>query len=200
MATKNVTNPVNVNNIVANLEQGLIGARSTKQATSTLNQSRKALGGIQNEAIVIGKNDEKKKIYSTVGSLMATVGCPYSGGQVSLASIKAAVPDYLKDNEGRLSICKNVVQRVKVGKQTYALYRKDENGEFKSVSIYQPAPVRDNSWSPYLICVMLVQGHFLEETIARVDKSKADYEALKSAGNLYVHDNLTNEYVPVTVK
>ena len=124
MSKKNET-IVNVNNQVTNLEQGMTGARSTKNVTSTLNQSRKSLSGIQNEPITIGRDAEKKRVYSTVGALMETCGCPYVNGQVPLSSIKAAVADYLRGKEGELQICKNVVQRAKVGKQNYVLYRKD---------------------------------------------------------------------------
>ena len=191
---------VNVNNVVANFEQGMTAARSTKQATGSINQARKGLGGIQSEAIVIGKNAEGKKIYSTVGSLLSTVGCPYSGGQVSLAAIKKACADYLKDSEGAMRICRNVVQRVKVGKTSYTLYRKDENGKFKSVTIYQPAKVNDHRWDSYKIVVMLVQSHWLDDTIAMCEKSKAEFENLKATNGLYVHDELTDEYVPYTVK
>lgn len=199
MATKNET-IVNVNNQVANLEQGMTASRSTKNATSTLNQSRKALGGIQNEPITIGRDEQKKKVYSTVGSFLGEMGCPYVNGQVSLAAIKAAVADYLRDKEGALQICKNVMQRTKIGKQTYLLYRKTENGEFKAVSVYQPAPVRDNGWSPYLICVMLAQSHFIGETKAACEASKAEFERLRDAGELYVHDDLTGNYVPVALR
>lgn len=200
MANKVNNQTVNVNNIVANIEQGMTAARSTKVAASTINQARKALAGIQNEAIVIGKNDEKKKIYSTVGSLMETVGCPYTGGQITLAAIKAAVADYLRDKDGNMQVCKNVVQRTKIGKQSYVLYREDENGDYKTVSIYQPAPVRDNAWDPYKICVMLVQSHWLDETIAKCEASQAEFDELKKNGGLFVKDELTNSYVPVTVK
>lgn len=200
MKTNNSIQSVNVNNVVANFEQGMTAARSTKYASASINQARKALGGIQNEAIVIGKNDEKKKIYTTIGSFLSSVGCPYSGGQVALSAIKAAVADYLKDKDGNMQICKNVVQRTKVGKSTYVLYRKDENGKFKSVSIYQPAPVRDNGWDPYKICVMLVQSKFIDDTIAMCEASKAEFDKLNAEGGLYVHDELTDEYVPVTIK
>lgn len=199
MTKKNET-IVNVNNQVANLEQGMTASRSTKNATSTLNQARKSLGGIQNEPITIGRDEQKKKVYSTVGSFMETMGCPYVNGQVTLAAIKAAVHDYLCGKEGELQVCKNVVQRTKVGKQSYVLYRKNEKGEFKAVTIYQPAPVREQGWSPYLICVLLAQSHFIEETIAACDASKAEFERLRDAGELYVHDELTDSYVSIALR
>ena len=191
---------VNVNNVVATIEQGMIAARNTKIATGSINQARKGLGGIQDEAICIGKNDKGEKIYTTIGKFLATVGCPYVGGQVSLVSIRKACADYLKDSEGAMQICRNVVQRTKVGKTSYVLYRQDENGKFRPVSIYQPAKVNDHGWDSYKIVVMLVQSHWLDKTIEKCDQSKADYEALKANGGLYVHDELTDEYVPVTIK
>lgn len=191
---------VNVNNIVANYQQAHTGARSIKVATSTLNQARKALGGIAQEPIAIDRDENKKKVYTTVGSFMETVGCPYAGGQVTLASIKQAWADYLKDKDGAMLLCKNVVQRTKVGKTSYVLYRKDEDGKFKAVSIYQPAPVRDNGWDPYRIVEGLAQSHFIEETIAKCEASKAEFEKLNAEGGLYVHDELTEEYVTVTIK
>ena len=199
MKTNN-NSTVNVNNQVANYAQAHTGARSIKVATSTLNQARKALGGIAKEPIVIGKDENKKKVYSTTGAFMETVGCPYKGGQVTLASIKQAWADYLKDKDGNMLLCKNVVQRTKVGKQSYVLYRKEEDGKFKSVSIYQPAPVRENGWDPYRICEGLAQSKFIEETIAMCEKSKSAFEELNAIGGLFVHDELTGEYVAVTVK
>lgn len=196
--TKN--NAVNVNNQVANYAQAHTGARSIKVATSTLNQARKALGGISTEAIVIGKNDKREKVYTTVGSFMESVGCPYSEGQVSLASIRDAWAPYLKNEEGSMLICKNVVQRVKVGKSTYVLYRKDDKGAYKAVSIYMPAPVRDNGWDPYRICEGLAQSKFIDEVIATCEASKAEFDRLNAEGELFVHDALTDEYVPMKVK
>ena len=191
---------VNVNNQVANYAQGHTAARSTKVATSSLNQAKKALGGIQNEPIVIGKDENKKKVYTTVGSFMETVGCPYSGGQVSLASIKQAWADYLKDENGSMLLCKNVVQRTKIGKQSYVLYRVDEEGKYKAVSIYQPSPVRDNGWDPYRICEGLAQSKFIDEVRATCEASQKAFDELNANNGLFVHDALTGEYVPVTVK
>ena len=191
---------VNVNNQVANYAQGHTAARSTKVATSSLNQAKKALGGIQNEPIVIGKDENKKKVYSTVGSFLQTCGCPYVNGQVPLSGIKSAWADFLKDKEGSLLICKNVVQRTKIGKQTYMLYRKDEEGKYKAVSIYQPSPVRDNGWDPYRICEGLAQSKFIDETIAACEASKLEFETLRENGGLYVHDSLTGEYLPISLR
>ena len=199
MKTNNET-IVNVNNIVANYKQAHTGARSIKVATSTLNQARKALGGIATEPIAIDRDENKKKVYTTVGSFMETVGCPYAGGQVTLAAIKQAWADYLKDKDGAMLLCKNVVQRTKVGKTSYILYRKDEDGKMKTVSIYQPAPVRDNGWDPYRIVEGLAQSKFIAETIAKCEASKAEFEKLNAEGGLFVHDELTGEYVPVTIK
>ena len=202
MSTKKNSNQVNVNvnNLVANYQQAHTSARSIKVAASTLNQARKALGGIANEAIVIGRNDKKEKIYTKVSTFMETVGCPYKGGQVPLSSIKNAWADYLKDKDGNLMVCKNVVQRTKIGKMSYTLYCKGEDDKFKAVTIYQPAPVRDNGWDPYKICEGLAQSKFIDEVSETCEKSKKDFDELNANGGLYVHDTITNEYVPVTVK
>ena len=191
---------VNVINVVTNYKQAHAGARSIKFVASTLNQARKALGGIADEPIAIGKNAKGEKVYTTVGSFMETVGCPYTKGQVTLAAIKKAWAPYLKDKEGSLLMCKNVNKRVKIGKTTFLLYRKDENGDYKTVSVYQPAPVRDNGWDPYRICDGLAQSKFIDETKADCEASMAEYEALKANHGLYVHDPLTDKYVPVNVK
>lgn len=196
----NKNNAVNVNNFVNNYAQAHTGARSIKVAAGSINQARKALGGIGNEAIVIGKNEKKEKVYSTVSKFMEAVGIPYGNGQVSLASIKEAWADYLKDKDGNLLICRAVNQRVKIGKQNYILYRKDEEGKFRAASIYQPAPVGDHSWDPYRICEGLAQSKFIDEVQATCEASKAEFEQLKADGALYVHDALTDEYVSVKVK
>ena len=199
MSKKNET-IVNVNNQVANYDQAHTAARSTKVATSTMNQARKSFGGIQNEPITIGRDESKKKVYSTVGSFMETVGCPYVRGQVSLSAIKGAWADFLKDKDGHLLVCKNVVQRTKIGKQSYVLYRKGEDGKMKAASVYEPAPVRDNGWDPYRICEGLAQSKFIEETKASCEKSKKEFETLQANGELYVHDELTGEYVTVVLR
>ena len=198
MAT--IKNAVNVNNAVTNYAQAHAGARSIKVTCGSMNQARKALGGIGSEAIVIGKNDKKEKVYTTVSTFMETMGIPYANGQVQLAAIKAAWASYLKDEKGNLLICRNVNQRVKIGKQNYVLYRKDEEGKFKAASIYMPAPVGDNSWDPYRICEGLAQSKFIDEVKATCEASKAEFEQLKADGALYVHDALTDDYVPVKVK
>ena len=199
MSKKNET-IVNVNNQVANYAQAHTGARSIKVATSTLNQARKALGGIQNEPIAFGRDENRKKVYTTVGSFMEVCGCPYVSGQVTLSAIRAAWAPYLMNSEGAMLVCKNVVQRTKVGKQTYVLYRRDEEGKYKAASIYQPAPVRENGWDPYRICEGLAQSKFIEETIAACEASKAEFERLRTAGELYVYDALTDNYVAIELR
>ena len=191
---------VNVNNSVINYAQAHMGARSIKVKCGSMNQARKALGGIGNEPIVIGKNDKKEKIYTTVGAFMGVVGIPYSNGQVQLASIKAAWDAYLKDDKDNLLLCRNVNQRVKIGKQNYLLYRQDAEGKYKPASIYMPAPVGDNSWDPYRICEGLAQSKFIDEVKATCEASKAEFDELKANGALFVHDALIDKYVPVDVK
>lgn len=195
----NSNSTVNVN-MVANYAQAHTGARSMRTVTGTLNQARKSLGGIGNEVIVIGRNEKKEKIYTTVAKFMESVGIPYGRGQVQLASIKAKWNGFLKDEEGRLMTCKKVIQRVKIGKQNYILYRQDENGAFKTVSIYKPAAVRDTSWTPYIICEGLAESAFIEEVKATCEKSQSEFDELKANGGLYVHDSLTNEYIPFVEK
>lgn len=199
MKTKNNYSEVNVN-MVANYAQAHTGAGSMRKVTGTLNQARKSLGGIGNEAIVIGRNEKKEKIYTTVAKFMESVEIPYGNGQVLLASIKKAWNHYLCDKEGNLMLCKKVIQRAKIGKQSYVLYRQDEDGEYKAVSIYQPAAVRDTGWTPYLICEGLAQSKFIDEVKATCEKSQADFDELKDNGGLYVHDSLTGEYVPYQEK
>lgn len=191
---------INTNSIVSNYKQAHNAARNIKVAASTLNQARKALSGIQNEPIMIGRDENKQKLYSTVASFMDVVGCPYKRGQVSLSAILDAWADFLKDEEKSPMLCKNVSMRVKIGKTTYRLYTKDEDGKFHPVSVYKPATVPTTGWDPYKICEGLAQSKFAEETMDACEKSKAAYEQLKKDGNLYVHDTLTDKYIAVKVK
>ena len=197
MTKKSSTPIVSVNNQVVNYQQAHAGARSIKVAAGTLNQARKSLGGIADEPIAIGRDSKRNKVYTTVGSFMASVGCPYEKGQVALSAIKSAWADYLKDSEGRMLLCRNVNQRIKIGKQNYLLYHADENGKMKPVSVYQPTPVRDNGWDPYRICEGLAQSKFIDETIVACTLSMGEFERMRQSHELFVLDSLTGDYIPV---
>ncbi len=198
MKTNN-NSTVNVNE-VANYAQAHTGARSMRAVTSTISQAAKSLGGIGDEVITIGRTDSKEKIVTTVVNFFGSLDIPYGNGRVIFASIRAKWNPYLVGEKGEFMICKNVIQRVKINKQSYVLYRMTEKGDYKAVSLYQPAIVRETAWTPYLICEGLAQSKFIDEVKTTVDASKAEFENLKANGGLYVHDALTNEYVPYTGK
>lgn len=199
MKNQNSIKNVNVNE-VANYAQAHTGARSMRQVTGTISQAAKSLGGIPDEVITIGRTDSKEKIVTTVSNFFASLDIPYGNGRVIFGSIRAKYNPYLVGEKGEFMICKNVIQRVKIGKQSYVLYRLNEKGEYKAVSIYQPAIVRETGWTPYLICEGLAQSKFIDEVKTLVDASKADFDTLKANGGLYVHDSLTDEYVAYTGK
>ena len=196
---KNLT--VNVNE-VANYAQAHAGARSMRQVTGTISQAAKSLGGVPDEIISIGRTPSKEKIQISVIDYFKSLGIPYGNGRVIFAQIKALYKPYLLGEKGEFMLCKNVIQRVKINKQNYVLYRVDPNDstKFKAVSVYQPAIVRETGWTGPMICEALSQNKFLDEVMTMVDASKAEFQTLKANGELYVHDALTNEYVPYTEK
>lgn len=195
MATKNYSS-VSVNT-VNNLSAATTGARGMQKLAQTLNQARKSIGGISNELVGVGKDDNGNKMFITVSNFMASVGCPLSaGGQVLLADIKKACADFLKDDEGRMMVCTGIPVRTKIGKKSYRVYVK-KDGDFKALSVYGPAPVKDNSWNARKIVEMLAQSKFGEETRAKIEESRAE---AKGYGEYFVEDELTGEYVPVTVQ
>lgn len=193
MKTNN-NSTVNVNT-VANYAQAHTGARNMRQVTGTISQAAKALGGIGSELITIGKGDNKEKITIKVEDFFKSMDLAYGGGRVVFTSIKKAYAPELVDKDGNFMLYKNVIQRVKIGKQSYVLYRQDEKGEMKAVSIYQPAVVRSSGWTPTLICEGIAQSKFIGEVKAIGEKSQSDFDELKANGMLYVHDSLTDEYV-----
>ncbi len=185
-----------VSETLANYSQAHTGARSMRTVTGTISQSCKALGGIGSETITIGRTEAKEKIVTTVENFFKSLGIPYGNGRIIFGSIRASWNPYLVGEKGEFMICKNVIQRVKIGKQSYVLYRMTEDGKFKAVSVYQPAIVRETAWTPYLICEGLAQSTFIDETKEACDKSKAEFDELQANGGLYVLDALTNEYIP----
>ena len=186
-----------VSETVTTYGQAHTGARSMRSVTGTISQASKALGGIGSETITIGRTENKEKIVTTVENFFASLDIPYGGGRVIFGSIRTKWNPYLINEEGGFMLCKSVVQRTKIGKQSYVLYRKDADGKYKAVSVYQPTAVRETGWTPYLICEGLAQSKFIEETKAQVEASKAEFERMSSAGELYVHDELTGDYVPL---
>lgn len=188
-----------VSETLANYSQAHTGARSMRTVTGTISQSCKALGGIGSETIVIGRTEAKEKIVTTVESFFKSLGIPYGNGRVIFSAVRAKWNAYLIGEKGEFMICKNVVQRTKIGKQSYVLYRKDEDGKMKAVSVYQPAPVRETSWTPYLICEGLAQSAFVGEVMTASATSQAEFERMRNAGELYVFDSLTEEYVPANM-
>jgi hypothetical protein len=191
---KNSNISVNVNAVV-NYAMAHAGARAMKLASQSINQARKSMGGISKELLYLGMNKEtKEKMYTSVEKFMESVGCPLSGGQVPLSAIKSAWSDFLKDAKGNLMICGNVPQRVKIGKKSYRLYVRNDEGEYKPLSIWAPREVGDNKWDSYKICEGLAQSAFSDETRAMVEKSK---DEARSWGHYYVENELTGEYVEV---
>lgn len=191
---------VNVNT-VANYAEAHAFSMGIRKKTGTISQQSAALSGIPEETIEVtmGKGAERKKIAIKVAEFFKAIGCAYGDRRVIFRSVNSKWADYLRDSEGTFCVCKEVVQRIKIGKQNFILYRQitDSKGEtkYKAATIYQPAAVREGSWTTTLICEGLSQSHFLDEVKAEVEKSMAAYETLKANDELYVHDALTDCYV-----
>lgn len=200
MKTNSKIQTVNVNT-VANYNEAHAISIGMRKKTGTISQQAKALGGIGEEEIevTIGKGEERKKIRIKVVDFFAAINLPYGNGRVVFSSINARWDSYLRDKEGTFMVCKEVIQRIKVGKQNYILYRDvvDAKGEhkFKAATIYEPAVVRETSWTTTLICDGLSQSTFIDEVKAKVAESTAEFETLKATDQLYVHDSLTDSYV-----
>lgn len=191
---------VNVNT-VANYNEAHAFSIGMKKKTGTISQQAKALGGIGEETIEItmGKGAERKKVAIKVVDFFAAINAPYGRGRIVFGTINARWDSYLRDKEGTFMVCKDVIQRVKIGKQNYILYHEvvDSKGErkMKAATIYEPAPVRETSWTTTLICDGLSQSAFIDEVKANVAASKAAFEVMKATDELYVHDSLTDTYV-----
>ena len=206
MKTNSKSQTVNVNT-VANYAEAHAFSMGIRKKTGTISQQSAALSGIPEETIEVtmGKGAERKKIAIKVVDFFPAIGCAYGDRRVIFRSVNSKWADYLRDSEGTFCVCKDVVQRIKIGKQNFILYRQitDSKGEtkYKAATIYQPAAVREGSWTTTLICEGLSQSHFLDEVKAEVEKSMASYETLKANDELYVHDALTDTYVKLsTVK
>ncbi|MBR3398573.1 MAG: hypothetical protein IKH08_02210 [Prevotella sp.] len=203
MATNAKIQKVNVNT-VANYNEAHAFSIGMKKKTGTISQQAKALGGIGEESIEVtmGKGAERKKVAIKVVDFFASINAPYGGGRIVFGTINARWDAYLRDKEGTFMVCKDVIQRIKIGKQNYILYREvvDSKGErkMKAATIYQPAPVRETSWTTTLICDGLSQSAFIDEVKVRVEESKAAFEAMKTNDELYVHDALTDTYVKLS--
>ena len=200
MKTNAKIQTVNVNT-VANFNEAHAFSMGIRKKTGTISQQAKALGGIGEETIEVamGKGADRKKVAIKVVDFFAAIGASYGGGRIIFGTINARWDAYLRDKEGTFMVCKDVIQRIKVGKQNYILYREvvDSKGErkMKAATIYEPAIVRETSWTTTLICEGLSQSFFIDEVKARVEESKAAFETLKTNDELYVHDALTDTYV-----
>lgn len=203
MKTNSKIQTVNVNT-VANYAEAHAFSMGIRKKTGTISQQSAALSGIPEETIEVtmGKGAERKKIAIKVADFFPAIGCAYGDRRVIFRSVNSKWADYLRDSEGTFCVCKEVVQRIKIGKQNFILYRvvTDSKGEtkYKAATIYQPAAVREGSWTTTLICEGLSQSHFLDEVKAEVEKSMANYETLKANDELYVHDALTDTYVKLS--
>ncbi len=186
---------VNVNS-VSNYSEAHAFSMAIRKKTGTISQQSKALAGIGEEMIEVtmGKGAERRKVSIKVVDFFGSIGAPYGDGRTIFRTVNSRWADYLRDAEGTFMVCKNVVQRTKIGKQNYILYRLVD-GKYKAATIYQPAVVRESSWTTTLICEGLSQSHFIDEVKAEVEKSMAEFEQLKATDALYVHDALTDSYV-----
>lgn len=200
MKTNSKIQTVNVNT-VANYKEAHAFSVGMKKKTGTISQQAKALGGIGDETIEItmGKGAERKKLSIKVVDFFAAINAPYGSGRIVFGTINARWDAYLRDKEGTFMVCKEVMQRIKIGKQNYILYHEVEDSKgvrkMKAVTIYEPAPVRETSWTTTLICDGLSQSAFIDEVKADVEESRAAFEAMKANDELYVHDALTDTYV-----
>lgn len=206
MKTNSKIQTVNVNT-VANYAEAQAFSIGMKKKTGTISQQSAALSGIGEEIIEVpmGKGAERKKVAIKVVDFFASINASYGDRRVIFRTVNSRWADYLRDKDGTFMVCKDVPQRTKIGKQNYILYRQyvDSKGEvkYKAATIYQPAPVRESSWTTTLICLGLSQSFFVEDRKAAVEESTAAFEALKANDELYVHDALTDTYVKLsTVK
>lgn len=203
MKTNSKIQTVNVNT-VANYAEAHAFSMGIRKKTGTLSQQCAALSGIGEETIEVtmGKGADRKKVSIKVVDFFKAIGAAYGDRRVIFRTVNSKWADYLRDKEGTFCVCKEVPQRIKIGKQNFYLYREvtDSKGEtkYKVATIYQPAPVRESSWNTTLICDGLSQSHFVEEVKAEVEKSMAAYETLKANDELYVHDALTDTYVKLS--
>ncbi len=203
MKTNSKIQTVNVNT-VANYAEAQAFSIGMKKKTGTISQQSAALSGIGEEIIEVpmGKGAERKKVAIKVVDFFASIGAAYGDRRVIFRTVNSRWADYLRDKEGTFCVCKDVPQRTKIGKQNYILYRQyvDSKGEvkYKAATIYQPAPVRESSWTTTLICLGLSQSYFIEDRKAAVEESTAAFEALKANDELYVHDALTDTYVKLS--
>ncbi len=203
MKTNSKIQTVNVNT-VANYAEAHAFSMGIRKKTGTISQQSAALSGIGEETIEVtmGKGAERKKVAIKVVDFFASINASYGDRRVIFRTVNSRWADYLRDKEGTFCVCKEVPQRIKVGKQNYILYREvtDSKGEtkFKAATIYQPAPVRESSWTTTLICDGLSQSFFIDEVKAEVEKSMAAFEAMKTNDELYVHDALTDTYVKLS--
>lgn len=188
---------VNVNT-VANYQDAHAGAKGMREAAGTLSQACKTLSGIGDQLIPMGRTPSKEKKMILVKDYFKGLDIPYGNGRIICSQVIARYQSYLVGPKGEYMLCKYVTQRVKINKQSYILYRVDPNDstKYKAVQLYQPAPVRETAWTYLQVCEALSQNKFLDEVKTMVDESKAEFENLKANGGLYVHDALTNEYVP----
>ena len=203
MKTNSKIQTVNVNT-VKNYAEAKAFSIGMKKKTGTISQQSAALSGIGEETIEVtmGKGAERKKVAIKVVDFFASINAPYGDRRVIFRTVNSRWADYLRDKEGTFCVCKEVPQRTKIGKQNYILYREvtDSNGEtkYKAATIYQPAPVREGSWTTTHICDGLSQSFFIDEVKAEVEKSMAAFEAMKTNDELYVHDALTDTYVKLS--
>jgi len=199
---KNAKNQ-SVKNVVShyesmNLDGAHMAARDLHKKSSTFNQVRKSMCGESHELVRVGKDKDNKYVYMEIGAFLQQMGVPVgNAGAVTVAALKGAWNPLLME-DGRLRVCKNVRQYVTIGKNKVrkALFTKNEDGEYIPLNRWMPAKVGDNSWRVQTFADGISQSHFIEETQARIAKSEAEF---KSADK-YVYDDITEEYVAVTVK
>jgi hypothetical protein len=203
MKTNSKIQTVNVNT-VANYAEAHAFSMGIRKKTGTISQQSAALSGIGEETIEVtmGKGAERKKVAIKVVDFFASINASYGDRRVIFRTVNSSWADFLRNEEGTFCVCKEVPQRIKIGKQNYILYREvtDSKGEtkYKAATIYQPAPVREGSWTTTLICEGLSQSFFIDEVKAEYEKSLAAFEAMWTNDELYVHDALTDTYVKLS--
>lgn len=191
----NVKKSVELVNSVNNYFEAQSASKASRALTGRLDNARRALSGLAKEVITF-KDADKKAHSMTMASFMAQVGCPYANGHITLRAIMEVWAK--KDSEtGHLQICKNVVQKVKIGKTNYSLYKQNEDGTYETVKLFVPVTVRPTGWNPTLIVQGLAQSHFEEEIDCMIAKSREDYNAIEK---FYVKDELTGAFVEVARK
>ena len=195
MKTNSKIQTVNVNT-VANYAEAHAFSMGIRKVTGTISQQCGALSGIPEETIEItmGKGAERRKVSIKVVDFFGSIDAPYGDRRVIFRTVNSRWADYLRNAEGTFMVCKEVIQRIKVGKQNYVLYRKDEEGKYHILGYgYDPAarPLRKvvATGHGYRMTKLGARLEFLKKEFSIENSIKPITESTKT--NLLVIHNIT---------